>query len=230
MGAGVSARTLSTKAMLRLPIVADDEGGPLPMRPKTRGECADVPRPCPFVGCRHNAFLEVNRKTGSLTFNFPGVEPEDMAPERSCTLDIADGGEVTLDAVGEVLNLTRERSRQIEAQAMGMLHLHAFKPGTVAEVLSEHAIEPDRNRPPLTSGTARRTVEAPIDPSTVEPYEDEPEAEAFIANVSFFADDEDAVCDTVWTMLTKLWRIRSKGSLAISRYRARMRLEREGKR
>lgn len=81
-------------------------------RPKTRADCANVPRPCPFVGCRHHLYLDVSERTGNLKFNFPEHELEDM--KDTCALDIADDGVATLERVGEAMNLTKERVRQIE--------------------------------------------------------------------------------------------------------------------
>src|SRR6185312_8298743 len=40
-------------------------------RPRTRGDCADMPRPCPFVSCSHHLYLEVNPESGALKLNFP---------------------------------------------------------------------------------------------------------------------------------------------------------------
>ncbi len=85
-------------------------------RPATRGECAGGPRPCPFVSCRHHLYLDVSARTGSITLNFPDVEVEDMA--ESCALDVADRGGGTLEEVGALLNLTRERLRQLEVLAL----------------------------------------------------------------------------------------------------------------
>lgn len=83
-------------------------------RPRTRGECVGGARPCPWVGCRHHLYLEVHPSTGriKLTFN---LEPWELA--ESCSLDVADRGMNTLEIVGQLLNITRERSRQIEAKA-----------------------------------------------------------------------------------------------------------------
>jgi len=87
------------------------------LRPKTRGECIDGPRPCPWVGCRHHLYLdaESGRRPGNITITFPDTEPEDM--EHSCSLDIADEGPHNLQQVGNVTNVTRERVRQIEVVA-----------------------------------------------------------------------------------------------------------------
>lgn len=84
-------------------------------RPQYRCQCVDSPRPCPFVSCKHNLFLDVNA-AGGIVLNFPGKTLEDL--EDTCALDVAERGEHTLDAVGEFLNLTRERVRQIETSAM----------------------------------------------------------------------------------------------------------------
>jgi hypothetical protein len=84
--------------------------------PKTRGDCVDGPRPCPFARCRHHLALDVDDRNGSIRHNFPGVAPGDW--EHSCALDDADLGGMTLAEIGERMSITRERARQIEAVAM----------------------------------------------------------------------------------------------------------------
>lgn len=84
-------------------------------RPRTRAERGTA-RPCPFVGCRHHLYLDVDAETGSIKLNFPEIEPEDLA--HSCALDAADEGPHTLDAIGERTNVTRERARQVEVTAL----------------------------------------------------------------------------------------------------------------
>jgi hypothetical protein len=91
-------------------------------RPRTRAECIDGVRPCPWVGCRYSLHLEVNPETGSLKLVFPTREPWEMPPAESCALDVADRGPHTLEQLGELLNVTRERSRQLELKA-----IHAVK-------------------------------------------------------------------------------------------------------
>lgn len=86
---------------------------PTDARPRTRAECVDGPRPCPWVGCRHHLFLEVNER-GKLLLNFPEREPDELA--QTCALDVAnavgDDG-CSLEETGIFLNLTRERTRQL---------------------------------------------------------------------------------------------------------------------
>jgi len=91
------------------------------MRPRVRAECANGPRPCPFLSCKHHLYLDINPSTGSIKLNFPDTELWDL-PE-TCALDVADRGGVTLEEVGTLLNLTRERIRQVETH--GLLKLRA---------------------------------------------------------------------------------------------------------
>ncbi len=79
------------------------------LRPKTRADCVDAARPCLFVSCKHNLYLDVNPKTGSIKLNFPDKEIFDL-PE-TCALDVAERGGITLEEVGAIMNLTRERVR-----------------------------------------------------------------------------------------------------------------------
>lgn len=81
-------------------------------RPATRGACAGGERPCPFVSCRHHLYLDVSPHNGSIKLNFPDLEVEEMT--ETCTLDVADRGGVTLELIGEIMNLTRIRVDQIE--------------------------------------------------------------------------------------------------------------------
>lgn len=80
--------------------------------PTHRNQCRTLKRPCLFVSCRHHLFLDVNPHTGSVKYNFPGQEIHEL--EETCALDVAERGGATLDEVGRIMNLTRERIRQIE--------------------------------------------------------------------------------------------------------------------
>lgn len=85
-------------------------------RPRTRAACGDEPRPCPWVACKHHLYLDVNPETGSIKINYPDREPWEL--EHSCALDVADTGSKTLDEIGEITNLTRERIRQVEMRGL----------------------------------------------------------------------------------------------------------------
>ncbi len=85
-------------------------------RPRTRAECQNMERPCPFVSCEHHLYLDVNPDSGAIKLNFPHLEVWEM-PE-TCSLDVADRGGITLEEVGAILNLTRERIRQVEVRGL----------------------------------------------------------------------------------------------------------------
>jgi len=130
------SRTLSRKAIARELRQARATETPDPelevaiaeldaMRPRVRAECANGPRPCPFISCKHHLYLDINPATGSIKLNFPDKELWDL-PE-TCALDVADRGGVTLEEVGTLLNLTRERIRQLETH--GLLKLRATAEG-----------------------------------------------------------------------------------------------------
>lgn len=117
----VRARTISVKRMtqreLELGRVLYPEKDY--SKPRTRGECIDGPRPCPFVSCKYHLFVDVSPSTGAIKLNFPDLEVWELA--ESCALDIADQGGKRLEDVGAIMNVTRERVRQIEHMAIAAL-------------------------------------------------------------------------------------------------------------
>ncbi len=90
-------------------------------RPRSRADCAGSQRPCMFISCKHHLYLDVNPSTGSIKLNFPDKEVWELA--ETCALDVADRGGITLEEVGSIMNLTRERIRQVETR--GLLKLRA---------------------------------------------------------------------------------------------------------
>lgn len=85
-------------------------------RPRTRADCELAERPCFRVTCRYNLYLDVNPQTGSVKFNFPDKQIEEIG--ETCVLDVANRGGVTLNEAGALLNITRERVRQLELSAL----------------------------------------------------------------------------------------------------------------
>lgn len=117
------ARTLSRKQMAREHRKMRARGEVVDVveywRPKNRSDCLEMERPCLFVSCRFHLYLDVNPETGSLKENFPGKEPWEL--EETCALDVADRGGITLEEVGSIMNLTRERIRQVEVRGLEKL-------------------------------------------------------------------------------------------------------------
>lgn len=117
----VRATTISTKRMTKREVEAGRMLYPVESywRPETRGDCDDVPRPCPFVSCRYHLFVDVSPRTGAIKLNFPDLEPDQLS--ESCCLDVAERGGASLEEVGEICNLTRERVRQVSVGAAAKL-------------------------------------------------------------------------------------------------------------
>jgi hypothetical protein len=130
------SKTIARKQMLRerrrmlaqgtIPEIIDYE------RPMHRADCRDAQRPCLFVSCRYHLYLDVNPITGSIKLNFPDKEVWELA--ETCALDVAERGGITLEEVGEIMNLTRERIRQVEVSGLeklkqGDVKLHTFIDG-----------------------------------------------------------------------------------------------------
>ena len=90
-------------------------------RPKTRSDCCEGARPCPFVSCKYNLYLDVSPMTGNVLLNHGARELEDMPA--TCALDVADAHRegLTLEEVGDILGVTRERVRQIQDKAFRKL-------------------------------------------------------------------------------------------------------------
>jgi hypothetical protein len=128
------ARTMSRKEMARQFRQQMASGGLDPelqalaseleaTRPKVRADCATGPRPCPYVSCKFNLYVDVNPRTGSVKMNFPDKELWEIAD--TCALDVADRGGITLEEVGAIMNLTRERVRQLETRGLEKLRVIA---------------------------------------------------------------------------------------------------------
>lgn len=98
----------------RLPVIED-----VPARPSTRAEClpggSNAARPCPYVSCRYHLFLDV-RRTGTLKLNFRRRSIDQLA--ETCALDVADRGAHSLEQLGQLMGITRERVRQIANRAL----------------------------------------------------------------------------------------------------------------
>jgi hypothetical protein len=86
-------------------------------RPKTRADCVNGERPCPFVSCRHNLMLEVS-KCGKIYQDYHD-DIYDMV--ETCALDAADRGGATQTEVAAAMRVSAERIRQIETDALKKL-------------------------------------------------------------------------------------------------------------
>src|SRR5580693_7717698 len=118
----IRARTISVKRMTKRELelgrllYPDTEEF---SKPVAREDCQGGARPCPFVSCKHHLYLDVSARTGAIKLNFPDLEVWEMT--ETCALDVADRGGTTLEEVGAIMNLTRERIRQVEVKGLAKL-------------------------------------------------------------------------------------------------------------
>lgn len=89
------------------------KGSPTPSE-MTPEDCCypGAPRPCPLVTCKFNNYLNVT-DNGTILLTWPDKQPEDVNPEHSCVLDVADQGQdalnpLTLDEIGDIVGMTRQ--------------------------------------------------------------------------------------------------------------------------
>lgn len=120
----------------RLPLVDESPEGVeaawRALRPRTRGECEGVPRPCPFASCVHHLAHAVERDGRALNGDRGRTLVDDidnLDPDWSCALDVADRGGATLEELGERFGVTRERIRQLEAKALAKVRKVAERRG-----------------------------------------------------------------------------------------------------
>ena|SRR5882757_525715 len=136
--------------MKSLTILADnfDDGeDDAPTRPQTRADCAQQPRPCPWISCRYHLLLDVS-ENGQLRYRDalgrsrfdvgagthlghlgggrrPTIEEEaarvaEMIPlmPETCALDVADHRDpATMEEIATLLGISRQRVEQHEYQA-----------------------------------------------------------------------------------------------------------------
>jgi len=183
----VRARTISVKRMTKREL----EIGRLLFpetdywKPRNRAECAEGPRPCPFVSCKHHLFIDVSPRTGAIKLNFPDLEVWDLG--ESCALDVADKHGTTLEDVGAIMNLTRERIRQVEVKALAKLEalndMYALRDYVDEGPVGKRRL-PTLSKEELAGGKAKTKAKAVVAP--VAEIDDEDEEDEFDAD----ADDD----------------------------------------
>ncbi|MEO9234382.1 MAG: sigma factor-like helix-turn-helix DNA-binding protein [Polyangiaceae bacterium] len=182
----VRARTISVKRMTKREL----ELGRLLYpeveveKPRLREECVNGARPCPFVSCKHHLFLDVSARTGAIKLNFPDLEVWDM--NETCALDVADRGGTTLEEVGAIMNLTRERIRQVEVK--GLAKLEALQE---MESLRDYVDEGPVGKRRLPVLATKRDEEEDVSD------EDEDDDEDDIITSKSSSDDKDSEADKV---------------------------------
>ncbi|MGH7272126.1 MAG: sigma factor-like helix-turn-helix DNA-binding protein [Polyangiaceae bacterium] len=179
----IRARTISIKRMTKRELElgrllypeTEDLG-----HAETRADCLGGARPCPFVSCKHHLYLDVSARTGAIKLNFPDLEVWEMT--ETCALDVADRGGTTLEEVGAIMNLTRERIRQVEVK--GLAKLAALRDMTTLRDYVDEGPAGKRRLPVLGADAGAGSAD-----------EDDGEEEEDVADAA--ADDSEASVDEI---------------------------------
>jgi hypothetical protein len=90
--------------------------------PRTRGECKDGPRPCPYVSCRHHLWLRLQEEQpGNPQEGRQGATTLRPSTMDTCALDVAERGRATFEEIGAILGVHPTRARQIAEAALAEL-------------------------------------------------------------------------------------------------------------
>lgn len=106
-------------------------------RPRTRGDCVDGPRPCPWIACRHHLLARQVLADGDLKTAFGRLTWWDVDHAldcletmlETCCLDVAADGPHTLDEIGAYTGVTREAVRLTQNAALGKMRRAFMKRG-----------------------------------------------------------------------------------------------------
>lgn len=125
--------------------------------PKTRGDCEGVDLPCNFLSCRHNLVIsavgtgrDAGARVSGLRRMIDMDNPELMEAIRdrlnagnpTCALDVAEEDGQTLEQIGNIMGLTRERVRQIEEEALDKLRQKLTEAGVDIEAIRSFLSDP----------------------------------------------------------------------------------------
>lgn len=93
-------------------------------KPRTRGDCEDGPRPCPWVTCRYHTLLDISHH-GKLfkSRRFDENSPEDIIDalarmRHTCALDVGELGAHTQAEVASILNVDQSSVAHTEVDAI----------------------------------------------------------------------------------------------------------------
>jgi len=99
--------------------------------PKRRRDCPPLPELCPFIECRYHLWTDRVHRGRVMILAASSAYGD---PAHFCALHEADQGPKTLEQVGVVYGVSRERIRQLEAESMAVLR--AVNPSLLRELLS----------------------------------------------------------------------------------------------
>lgn len=98
-------------------------------RPRTRGDCIDGPRPCPWISCYFHIWTIQGAKRAACPLDLP----------ETCVLDLADRNGMTLAAISRAIRVSTERVRQIQDRALAKLMANANAHDLLSELQAQQA-------------------------------------------------------------------------------------------
>lgn len=100
----------------RLPVVGQPEA--VGERPRTRSDCEDGPRPCPWFECKyHLAVDEIGQGNADVERTMIANKEFDWS-KPTCALDVADEGKHSVRQVSAILGVNFQRVHAIERHAI----------------------------------------------------------------------------------------------------------------
>lgn len=120
--------------------------------PKTRAGCVNGPRPCPWLRCRYHMLQDllpqIWRKPSRRPLGPDQLDPDDtdaavdylFKMPYTCVLDAVGPDSKTLEEVGQIFNITRERIRQLEARAVRRQRIIRILLGLVGRAFLEEEL------------------------------------------------------------------------------------------
>lgn len=146
--------------------------------PSTYGEClsrrlGSEEKPCHFVRCAYHLAIEVSEETGAIKINFPDALDGDALDMRAlpatCALHLS-AEEHTLEEVGAIVNITRERARQIETKGLESLKALSALAAYADELRGDvtRGVEPEDTR--IGASVRPRRVPPSKSVGRVQPY------------------------------------------------------------
>jgi hypothetical protein len=101
--------------------------------PRTRADCVNGPRPCPYVSCSHHLWLRLqSEQPGNPKAGKQGATTLRPSSPHSCALDVAEKG-ATIEQIAGILGMHHSRVRQIAEGALAKLF--AVDPDLAAKLL-----------------------------------------------------------------------------------------------
>lgn len=119
--------------------------------PRTRADCIESHRPCPWIECRYSLVGERGNAARGKVYHYNHGDHETPLESiaHTCALDVAADGAHTFEEVSQMLGVSKQRIQQLSdaafAKLASALERRGFTAEDVREALASHGenIEPE---------------------------------------------------------------------------------------